>query len=572
MEQEVEKGWFSSPRRRAVAVAAILLAMFLTVLTASLRDAPTFDEPIYITAGYQYLRGDNFTLNLEHPPLIKEVLALPLAARELNFSQPPIGNFQVQNRYAQDFLYRVGNPPDTMLQVSRLPAYLMLMALGLLIYAWGKRVFGYRAALLSLFFFALTPVFLGDGRLSILDLGATLFITAALYSFYLLLQDFSRHRFLACAFLCAAALLSRFNMFVLVVLLPLLALLRPFFLQGKEGNRRRECLVWLGRSLGLLLVALLIVLVFYGAHTSGLTPQQQETNIKVNLKPDSPFTGTLLKINRVSPPLAFYLLGVAHDYEYMQVNRVSYWNGSFSRQWRWYYYPVIFLLKTPLALVFLFLAGLALSLRRFRKWGSAYILVSLGVLALFSEASKIQMGIRYIMPLFPLVILLAGCGGAELARPGKGGRLRPVLLGVLMLYAAVSVALFFPSFLSYSSELIVNKDNAYRQLIDSNLDWGQDLRRLADYVERNGIGDLEIDYFGGGDPLYYLPPGTTEWYPEMGGRPHGWFALSLTRRQLGFWEPGSQVTPALPSAYSNWIEDFQPVARIGDSILLYRLP
>jgi 4-amino-4-deoxy-L-arabinose transferase-like glycosyltransferase len=574
-EQGIEKGWFASRKRRVLLITALLLFMFIVVLTASLNDSPTFDEPLYITAGYQSLRGGNFSLVLERPPLLEEIIALPLAFKDLNFSEPPIGQYAVQNQYSRDFFYNMGNPPDTMLQVSRLPAYLMLVALGLLIYAWGKRVFGYRAALVSLFFFVLTPVFLGDGRLATLDLGATLFMTAAFYSFYLLMEEFTPWRFIATAFLCAATLLSRFNTLIIVLILPLLALIRPFFVQPVREARVKESLLWLARSLALLLVALVIVVTFYGMHTARLTPEQQETNIKVNLNQDSPFTETLLKINRVSPPLAHYMLGLAHDYEehmkYVQYSRISYWDGKFDRQWRWYYYPAIFVLKMPLALVALFLGGLVLGLRRFRKWGISYILICLAVLVLASVGFKRQLGLRYIMPLIPLVILLAGSAGAELVRPGKGRRLRQALLGVLMLYVTVSVMLSFPSFLSYSNELIVNKGEAYRWLIDSNLDWGQDLRRLADYADANGITDLEIDYFGGGDPLYYLPD-ARRWSPEMGDRPHGWFALSYVNRQRGFSDMDTGEKPQLPSAYGNWIEDFQPVARIGESILLYYLP
>jgi hypothetical protein len=567
-------GWFASPRRRTLIIAALLSFMFIMVLTASLGDAPTIDEPIYITSGYLYLRDGNFTLNMEHPPLIKEILALPLAFKEFNYSEPPIATFYTgQNQYAHDFLFNMGNPADTMLQVSRFPAYFMLMALGLLIYAWSKRIFGYRAGLISLFFFVFTPLFLGNGQLAILDLGATLFMTAALYSFYVLLEKFSTRRFLACAILTAAALLSRFDMVILMLLLPLLAVSRPFFVLRKGENQRRgkECLAWLGRSLGILLTAFLIVLVFYGMHTSSLTREQQESNIRVNLTEGSPYVGPLLAVNEVSPPLAHYLLGVAHDYEFVQLNPRSYWNGSFSEQWRWYYYPFVFLLKTPLAMVFLFLLGLAVGLRRFRQWRSTYVLISLAIMALYIESSRIQLGGRHIMSIYPLVLLMVGIGGAELVRAGKGKGYRALLLGALMAFAAVSVVSFYPSFLSYSNELVIHKDQASRWLIDSDLDIGQDLKRLAEYVKENNITGLTIDYVGGGEPLYYLPPDTVEWTRPLTEFPHGWFALSITRRQDSYWETQGNVPPP-PSDYSNWIGEHQPVAIIGNSILLYYLP
>jgi len=575
---EERKGWLGLPRRRTLLVAALLTLTVALAASSSFRDAPTFDEPIYITAGYHYLRDGNFTLNLEHPPLIKEILALPLACMDLNRSTPPIGYFQTQNAYAHDFMFWMGNSPGMLLQLSRIPAYAMLVALGLLIYFWGKRIFGYRAALASLFCFALTPVFLGDGKLAILDLGATLFMTAALTSFYLLLQGWSRRRFLGCVLLTAAALLSRFNALVLMLLFPLLALARPSFEPRLEGrNWWAVSRTLLGRCILVLLASFLLVLTFYGMHTSRLTRDQQELNISANLKPNSPLVDPLLKVNKVSPPLSHYLLGMAHNYEYMQVNHISYWNGYFSRQWRWYYYPWIFLLKTPLAVILLFLAGLAVCLSRFRRWSSAFLIICLAILALASEASKIQLGVRYIMPIFPFVLLLAGRGAAALLETRSGRRARAALLAALLAWAMASVLLFTPSFLSYSNELILDKDNAYKWLIDSNLDWGQDLQRLADFVDENGIEDLEIDYFGGGEPLYYLPAARewcvemAEWDPRRYERPHGWFAVSLTRRQLSFWELEPRDDLSSPYGYKNWLMGYDPVYMIGDSILLYYL-
>lgn len=555
-------------------IAALLLLMFALVFTASLNDAPTIDEPIYITSGYLYLRDGDFTLNLEHPPLIKEILALPLAFHELNFSQQPEGTtfYTGQNRYAHAFLYDMGNPADTMLQVSRFPAYLMLMALGLLIYSWGKRVFGYRAGLVSLFFYVLTPVFLGNGQLAILDLGATLFLAAALYSFYLLEEGFTARRFLAAAFLCAAALVSRFDMIILGLLLPLLALARPFFFFGKEERERRsrECLTGLGRSLAVLATAFLIVLVYFGMHTSNLTREQQEMNIRTNLNPNSSFAEPLREVNEMSPPLAHYLLGVAHDYEFVEHNQRSYWNGYFSTEWRWYYYPFDFLLKTPIATLLLFVAGLVFCLRRFRRWKSSYLLISLGILFLYIESSNIQLGLRHVMSLYPLVLLITGAGGAALLRWSRGGRYRAFTMAGLMTYAAISVLLFYPHFMPYSNEFIIHKDQAYRFLIDSDLDIGQDLRRLADYVEEKGITGLKVDYIGGGEEMYYLPPDTIDW-ADRGEIPHGWFALSFTMRQSTYWESDEDLTLS-PRYYSEWIEEYQPVDVIGHSILIYFIP
>ncbi len=614
-------------RRRIILIAALLIFIFALTFCASSRDSPTFDEPIYITSGYYYLREHNFTLNLEHPPLVKEVLAIPLAFTELKGSSPPIGFFQAQNAFAHRFLYSMGNDPHALLQASRLSAYIMLIILGMLIYLWGRRIYGHSAGIFALAFYAFTPVFLGDGRLAILDLGATLFIYATLYSFYLFLEEPGTRKMLVCVLLFAAAQLSRFNALVLVPLMILLALLKPFFRRftpgyfsgsgkkfsgpvggwpvdsegeggqqvnegertavdpgppftrrkrGSGGKRRtswrgyaRESGKLLWRTIAIILAGMVLVMAFYGIHTAGLDRCTQENNIKANLQPDSSFTGPLIRINRFSPPLAHYLLGLAHTYEYMKVDRISYWNGYFSRRWRWYYYPFILMVKTPIPLLLLILAGLITSLRNWRRWEVFFILVTLAVLAGASEASTIQLGIRYIMPVVPFLLLLAGLGGARMARWVSNRGLRWALMASLLLWTAVSVLSFYPSFLSYSNEFIWNKNESFKWLVDSNLDWGQDLRRLAAYVEENDIQGLKIDYFGGGEPGYYIKD-AVPWYPDM-GTPRGWFAVSYTYRQLEFWEQedGKRIEEA--SKYA-WLLGYQPVARIGYSILLYYIP
>ncbi|PIS17263.1 MAG: hypothetical protein COT59_01520 [Candidatus Nealsonbacteria bacterium CG09_land_8_20_14_0_10_42_14] len=147
-------------------------------------------------------------------------------------------------------------------------------------------------------------------------------------------------------------------------------------------------------------------------------------------------------------------------------------------------------------------------------------------------------------------------------------KIKYFILGFLIVWQAASVLAVSPHFLAYFNELAGGPDKGYLYTVDSNLDWGQDLKRLAKWVEENNIEKIKIAYFGGGEPNYYLgdkADGFNWLEPQK-----GWLAVSATLLQ------GGRGTPApgfnQPTGYFDWLNQYTPVTKIGYSIFIYNIP
>jgi len=248
------------------------------------------------------------------------------------------------------------------------------------------------------------------------------------------------------------------------------------------------------------------------------------------------------------------------------------------------YYPFVLLVKTPLPTLILLVAGAAsLIARRKREDIAAWFPLLLFMLA--AMISGLNLGYRLILPVLPFALMIAGQGAASvitysLREEGRGepsARTRTwstAVVGVLLAWLVIDSLSIAPSHLAYFNQL-VNRDRDYEALVDSNLDWGQDLVALRDWQQRTGVNDLNMAYYGTARPEAYglhanlLPSFTLdEFGPEVDGfnayalRP-GRYAISATSLQLG-------------TLYSRWklYEAFktrEPEERVGRSFLIYNV-
>ncbi len=553
------------PRRKnleRIAVTIILASSFFLMWGSSAKDAPTYDEPLYITSGFYYLRTGDFSLNPEHPPLVKDLVAFPLSFSSVNYPELVPMDKEVQNEFAREFFYGMGNPAQRMLALSRFPAILLTLLTFLLVYWWGRRCFGGTYALLALFMMAFNPLFLGYGKLTIQDQAAALFILATLFAYYRFLHEPSNARLLACALAFGLAQLVKFTTLSLVPIMFLLGCAEAW--RQERAERSRAFLLQLGRLAAIFVVGFLLVLLVYGIHTAHMSQKNQLLAIRLNLPPGDPWADGLASISRVSPPLAHYLLGLAKTWRFFQLKYPAYLGGKIYWGGVWYAPFYTFLFKTPLALILAALVFLPAALTRLRERETQFFFLPILLLFLLSLRVTKEFGVRYILPVYPLLVLLIVAGARCCStRPGLR-RASVSVLALLVAFLAISALLYYPHYISFFNEAVGSRDQAYRYLVDSDLDWGQDLRRLADYVEEKHIEGIKVHYFGGGDVRYYLPSAEV-WGFGM-GRPEGWFALSTTIRQLSL---------ALESVHGEsyrWLEQLQPQAIIGHTIWVYYIP
>lgn len=285
-----------------------------------------------------------------------------------------------------------------------------------------------------------------------------------------------------------------------------------------------------------------------------------------------------------------YLYGLAHA-QMKSLMRGSFLMGEYSNRGFWNYFLWTFVLKTPLATLAAIGLGLYVAIKRREPWRSrlAFLLVPVAVYYAVSLNSSLNIGHRHLLPVYPFLFVLTGGLGREWAswrsgdgrrsrRPSKrllaaGGTVAAVVLGSLVVFAPPwRPALVYPHYLAYFNELAGGPRNGYKRLVDSNLDWGQDLKRLAEWARKNNIQDpINLCYFGMADPRYHgvvsinMPGGywLAPQRPFDSARLPGYVAISATNLQGVYYAPEGRAQ------WRKFLRGATYIDAIGYSIFIY---
>ncbi|HEY2830093.1 MAG TPA: hypothetical protein VGJ88_08230 [Thermoanaerobaculia bacterium] len=189
--------------------------------------------------------------------------------------------------------------------------------------------------------------------------------------------------------------------------------------------------------------------------------------------------------------------------------------------------------------------------------------------AIASMTSSLALGLRYVLPIYPFLYVVVACVVAELTAAVTGREKMVVMAGVALLLAGhvAEAAITYPNYIGYFNEIIGSRDNADLYLIDSNLDWGQDLERLAAWVDANHVAHIDVDYFGGGDVHYYLGDRATLLDgPDPRKHKPGYFAVSKHFYRTSFFYRQYGLD------YGQYFAGASKVATINGSIDVWRIP
>jgi hypothetical protein len=195
------------------------------------------------------------------------------------------------------------------------------------------------------------------------------------------------------------------------------------------------------------------------------------------------------------------------------------------------------------------------------------MLLFIALYAYVSITGNLNIGFRHLFPILPFMYILIS---KEIIALGKRlrertGRIYGGVVAVLLLWLAAETAFAYPNYLAYFNETIGGSKNGYKYVTDSNVDWGQDLKRLRDWVDENNIDKIRVDYFGGGDVGHYLGGKATIWHSSSGQEP-GWYAISATFLQNSLYY---KITEGKPDY--QWLRERTPYAQVGHSILIYKI-
>jgi hypothetical protein len=578
--------------RVAAAVLTALAALFLwQCWSAASHWSVTSDEVVHIPAGYVYWKTGDFSFDAEHPPLAKLIAAVPLLVSGPRL--PKLDGYSWCSGYRFCF---EDNVTRAVLLAPRLMISALTLLTGAVVYLWGRRLLGGAAAALAVALLLLEPNVIAHSSLVTTDAPLAAFFAATVATFWWCVQGLTWPRVAAFAAAFSAAMATKFSAILLIPILVVLAvaaaLLTPEIPQRLWRRGRGPGPLPLGtvraRLAALLGIVALAEAVCYGAiwasygfsFGAGEVADSRRAASAETIIASLRARGTaisrqpyvLCDEHRLLPHA--YVAGLIDVARHNAEGHESFLLGERSVKGRPLYFVVTFLVKTPLPLLLLLAAGLALlGTGVLGRLEAAFLLVPVGIYVLVAVASNLNIGHRHLLPIVPFVALLAAVPVAAAARvqAGRRARLRAGI-AVLALWCGFEAVRYRPHFLSYFNQLVGGPEQGYTALVDSNLDWGQDLYLLKQWVDENGAKDLKVSYFGparpdadGGISCRYVTP------PRLLCRPlenmtslHDGDLLAISASYL----QGLYVTP--PGAF-DFLRQYRPVARVGYSIFVYRI-
>ncbi|MFQ6101429.1 MAG: ArnT family glycosyltransferase [Anaerolineae bacterium] len=570
----------------SILVLALLCAIFAQAGGSASGTSLTIDEGLHLTSGYTILCTGDYRLVEEHPPLVKMWAALPLLPvpdladpRTL----PPWGEAAEPTteslpllQMTQQWLYPY-RPVERLVVPARAMVALLAVLLGAVVFRWAKDLWGWRGGLLALFLLAFDPNILAHAGVAGTDLGAACFITLALFCLARFLRRPSLPRLVLTGVtlgLAQGAKLSALMLLPVVIMLGVLALPQR----------------WL---LSLLLLFVIAGLVLWGLY-----------GFEVGSIPGVPFPVPAASHRIPWLRLRQHIAG-GHAAFLMGENRSHGW---------WYYFPVAFLLKTPLPTLLLLLAAIVAFLKSVRdgirskspsrggltrliltrdtltspatpsetragslgtKWH--HFLLNESALLLFpllygasSLFSPLNIGYRHLLPILPFLFIFISRNTQHASRFTHYA-LRTAALA-LLLWQAFATLRLFPHYLAYFNELAGGPDGGYRYLADSNTDWGQAYKDLAHFQRERGLGPVRLSAFIFYDPAIYgveyepltpLRGDTPAVFPSRFAPPPGDYVISATTLD---------GIPLVDPEMYDWFRKREPDAKIAHVLFYYHVP
>jgi 4-amino-4-deoxy-L-arabinose transferase-like glycosyltransferase len=520
-----------TPPLQRVAAALLLAFLAANAVVIARTDTPTVDEFVYLPAGYYHLRTGDLTFDSTNPPLLKMAMAVPLLAMDLALDRDPRwrDNRTVWGPWIYGTRFMEVNRARYLdaFFAGRLTTIAFAVATGLLVWWWAGTMLSPLAALAALAIYCTQPTVIAHGALATLDAG----VTALVFAAFVALARFAATALRPWAALSGALLgLGIAAKGVTLIFLPLVPVLAALGWRGWD----RERVLKLADGMIVLAVSAWVALLAVYQFSGFPLPAPVMEGIRFQAKASS-----------------------AGEFP-------AFLNGGWSQTGWWYYFLVAFVLKTPIPTLLLTVAGLAvIARRRGRGASDAWIVLPpLFLLYVLSFHFGKNYGVRYLLPALPFLAIVAGAAVDAFRRDRRAA----TALAGLFAWQLGSCLSAAPHQLAYFNLFAGSQDHARRLLLDSNLDWGQDLGRVADYLKANGIERIGLGYFGHVDPKLYgidyaLPPQA----PAAGryavsanylaGYP---YAITWTERMVG----------VKRGAWS-WLDRLTPTARIGSSIYYF---
>lgn len=525
---------------------ALFLLTFAFLLHNAQAQSPTMDEQNHLARGYALLATGDARLSVEHPPLINLLEALPLGRGvtvPLDHEAWHNGDWYA---VADLFLWKVNSKPDRMVFLGRTPIIAMTVLLGALAARWAREIGGPHASLMAAALILLDPNILAHGSLATTDLGIAFTALIAGYAIWHTAKAPTPLRILTAGVAVGAMLASKTSSLVFWGSLGLV------FVGATSPRSTGVNLAQstLRRGLQFLAVTGIALFVLWSTYAFQIGPAAED-----------------------GPPLPMgtYWGGLTQMFRQVQGGRPAYLLGE-TRLSGWpLYFPIAFAVKTPLPTLLLVLLAILAPVGRRRSRVSAFLLVPVGIYWLSVLISDLNLGYRHLLPTLPFlyVWIAQRLGRARHSLPRWGA-------SILLTWLALGTVWIAPHFLAYFNPIGGGPENGWRILADSNIDWGQNLKRLSAYFEEHPPKErVKLSWFGSSYPERYGID-----YEPLPGVPHHfhlWFEPPTFNTEAP--EPGVYAISVsnlvelylMDKHFYPYFREREPDARIGYSIYVYDL-
>ncbi len=511
----------------------------------------TYDESSHIAIGMQWLDCGTYTYETLHPPLARAFVAL-LPYLDGARSHGDTSHWEEGNDilHGQKNYYRT----LTLARIGILPFFVLSV---IVLWVWTKKMFGEEEAMWAVMLFSLLPPILAHAGLATNDMPITAMFLTGCFVFWWWLQLPDRRRSTILGIVLGLAIVTKFSF---LLFFPLATLIMTWYerryLKSKDSKN-----ILIRHSISLLgIVIVTVALIIWASYQFSFGPL---LNTKDGLQTDHWMNQNLAgswalsfirSVSHLSIPAPEFLNGIMHLLVKNHRGNLNYFWGHPSAHGSPWFFPVALAVKTPLAFLLLFIFGVCVEgLRkprvRDRKWLPILIAIAILVVCI---PSNINIGLRHILPIYPFLAIEASLGAVWLTRYSKP--YGPLILAALIGWIAFSTFKDTKDNLAYFNEIASSQPEYF--LLDSDLDWGQDIDKLADTLKLRKIPYVMISYHGSADLVRHgFPPfDTLRPFAEPSS---GWVAISKFNLYA---KDGYQ-----------WLQSKKPVARVGNSILLYHM-
>jgi len=583
----------------------IVGAVYFAVMSM-VNDSQIVDEIPHVGAGYSYVSQQDARLNPEHPPLAKDLAGIPLLFMNLSqdvfSSRHWLTGINDQWEFGRLLIYNSDNDADKIKFYSRLPMLLFYILSAILILKWGTELYGRPAGFLALVLFLFSPTVMAHSRFVTTDVPALFGVLISIYSLVHYLNRPTRMNMLIAGVMLGLALLFKYNTILLLPFIGFICLAHGYvYDRHTHGHWRMALRQGFSAALIILVAFIFVVWPVYGFHVLNYPVERQTADTSMLLSSFGNRIAADTVVWMSQQPyiraLGQYALGLLMVVQRSGGGNTIYFLGEVKNQGGPLYFPLVYFLKEPLAwwfMVFIAITGAAYRslngshlARKTQEWMYNHFaeMVMISWMVLYwavSIKSTLNIGIRHMLPTYPFAILLVA---GSIVKTGDWLRHHQrkfvtAFSGVIAVFLGWYVyenLYIYPYYLTYFNQAAGGPSGGYKYVADSNLDWGQDLKRLAQFVDKQGIERVSLDYFGWADPTYYLQ-NRIEWTHANSysnardfiarNKSDGWIAVSAT-----FFLQASTPNadrPHSPLQYT-WLSAYEPVTVIGNSIFVWHI-